>query len=208
MFVIFLVMTIFIVLAIGQTFRAGYQRQAEEITKRQALTTAQATLRIVESELNTALWSAVYASAYEIGMAAEDRVRVERRVVELLNDRISAGWYYSNLETISVPPCDNLIFRWLPDGSVEVVGYLPAFVEHAMGPRAHGIRLSVSAVPRFERLRYLANRAYELAFYAPDLGDLERELNGEFEPEGFRFTIEPGPSVTVEDLWAAKRVIV
>ena len=207
---IFTVFVVLITIAAIQTFQSGYQRSSDAIQQRQAAATTRAVLKAIESELNNTLYSAIYASVYEAGKAGENRDGVERRVRRYLNERIWGGWDYSNFSLISVPPCDenSLRFEWQTDGSVRAVGYLAASVEHVMGARAHGIELMVSAAPRFERLRQVANLAFELALFHENLNKLESELNENYASEGLRFIIKPGPEVTVQDLWAARRVIV
>lgn len=207
---IFLIFVILITLVAGQTFQASYQRQAAAVQQRQAATTTEATLCVIESELNSALYSAIYAAVYEAGGAGETREYVEGKARSYLNERISSGWSYSNFSSIEVPLCDenSLRFEWQPDGSVHATGYLTASVEHVMGPRAHGIKLAVSVTPRFDRLKQVANLAYELALFSENLAQLELELNENYAPEDIRFKIESGPRVTAQDLWAARRVIV
>ncbi len=193
-----------------ESFQTSYQRSSQAVQQRQAATTAVAMLKTVESELNDSLYSAIYAAVYESGLAGENREQVEQRVRSYLNERISSGWRYSHFNEISVPPCDenSLRFEWQPDGSVRVVGYLAAQVEHVMGPRAHGVKLSVATTPRFDRLKRVANLAYELALFSGNLAQLEIELNENYASEGIQFKIESGPRVTAQDLWAARRVIV
>lgn len=207
---IFTIFVILITIAATQTFQAGYQRSSRAIQQRQAASTTLATLRAIESELNNTIHSAIYAAVYEAGRKGENREGVEQRVRRYLNERIDGGWSYSNFSSIFVPRCDenSLKLEWQPDGSIRAVGYLQASIEHLVGTKAHGIRVEVRATPRFDRLKRVANLAYESALLTQDLTRLESELNENYASEQLRFILEPGPKVTVMDLWAAKRVVV
>ena len=205
-FTIFVILVTFVAV---ESFQTGYRRSSQAILQRQAATTTVAMLNAVESELNDSLYSAIYAAVYESGMAGENREQVEQRTRSSLNERISSGWSYSNFSGIEVPLCDenSLSFEWQPDGSVCATGYLMARAEHMMGPRVHGVKLSVVVTPRFDRLKHVANLAYGLALLSGNLAQLELELNENYASEGIQFIIESGPRVTAQDLWAARRVI-
>ena len=209
------IFTLFVILgafAAMYTFQTGYQRQASALQQRMASDKTKATLAAIESELNNALYNAILAAMYEAGLRAENKENVELRIRLYENQRIEAGWDYSNFRLISVPFVDdnNLRFGWLPDGSVAAWGWLEVELEHVLGTRGYGVRLCVLTSPRFQRLWKIA-RVVSDKVGAADLSTLENKLNENYACEGIGITLENtelGVIITVRDLFFGKRVIV
>ena len=210
------IFTLFVILgafAAMYTFQAGYQRQASALEQRMAGDKTKATLAAIESELNNALYNAISAAMYEAGLRAENKENVELRIRLYENQRIEAGWDYSNFRLIRVPFVDdnNLRFWWLPDGSVAARGWLEVELEHVLGTRGYGIQLCVLTSPRFQRLWKIARVIYDKVKGVADLHKLENELNENYACEGIGITLENVQGVItikVRDLHFGKRVIV
>lgn len=152
--------TIFILLSCTlaiSSFQASDQRSVSATQQLVAADVTRATASTIESELGQALSTAVTAAMYDVGGSGGGCGDVEQLTLEYLNQRISHGWFYPNLD-ISIPQISDgdLVFEWQPDGSVRVWGYLGAEFRHIYGPIAHGIMLDASPNPRFERMRSIA----------------------------------------------------
>lgn len=207
-FAVFIIICSSVAIAYFQTAR---QREASTIQRLMAADVTRATASSIGVELNETLTTAITAAMYEVGAGAGTKENVEEKVREYLNNRISRGWTYSNLE-VDVPRCDenSLVFWWQPDGSVLVRGYLDARVEHVEGPTAYGLRLRAAPYPRFLRLKHVAEQVGEQAATAPDLDALENELNENYSCEGLGVRlsqVDNRVSVEVIDLYGARGVI-
>jgi len=150
---------------------------------------------------------------YEAGKEGENKDKVEESLRDNFNQRIGAGWSYSNFESIYVPPSDenSLVLVWLPDGSLRAYGYLDASFTHMTGARAYGVKLDAGVVPRYGRMRYLAYHAWSQAQRMDNttLAAFETELNENYECErlSFRlFLIENHVRVTINDLYAGRAI--
>ncbi|MEM2877993.1 MAG: hypothetical protein QXG10_00340 [Candidatus Hadarchaeales archaeon] len=204
----FSVFVIITSLAAVYIFEEGYREQLDAMERRIALETTRAMSETLERELNQALRTSVEASMYEVGRAGGDRERVLVTLREYFNQRIGAGWSYPNFDIV-VPLSDenSLKLVWLPDGSLMAAGYLDAVVTHISGTRGFGVELSAGVVPRYGRMYYLANKAYEEALSYGDLEDLERRYNTEYSCELLTFYIERVGGrvrVTVKDDFAGR----
>jgi len=148
----------------------------------------------VESELNYTLRLAVEAGMYEVGRWGEnkEKTRVENILRTYFNQRIEAGWSYSN-ENIYVPPSDenSLVLVWLPDGSLRASGYLNAIFTHVMGARAYGVKLDAGVVPRYGRMYYLAYLIWGQAqdMYGDTLTTFQNELKENYKCEYLDFSL-------------------
>ncbi|KXB08059.1 hypothetical protein AKJ58_01025 [candidate division MSBL1 archaeon SCGC-AAA385D11] len=165
----------------------------------------------IESDLNGTLDTAITAAMREVGLGGGTRKNVEMRVRDYLNARIDRGWNYTSVnEDIARVDENNLRFEWRPDGSVTVHGLLPATIKHVNGPTAYGIRLYSASSPRFERLKYVAERVAKQA-ENENLNELERKLNENYAAEGLHITLTLSPDnaveVRVEDTFGAKAII-
>jgi len=208
------IFTVFVVLSgvvALNTFEAGYARQMDAFQKRMAVDTTRAVASAVEAELNDSLRSAVAAAMFEAGKFAGSKAEVEARLRDYFNQRIAAGWSYSNFENIHVPLSDenSLQIEWLPDGSVRAHGYLAATFSHVSGAKAYGIKLDAGIAPRYGRMLYLANLAYSWAQEAPDIGALERELNENYAAEMFSFRIyweNSALRLTITELYGGRAI--
>ena len=211
------IFTIFVILCSVlalHTFEAGYQRQLSMVQQRMATDSTRAVAAAVETELNYALRLAVEGSMYEAGRQGENKDRVEERLRDHFNQRIEAGWSYSNFENIYVPPNDenSLVLVWLPDGSLRASGYLDASFTHVMGTRAYGVKLDAGVVPRYERMLHLAYRVYFQAqnMDNADIPDFENELNESYACEYLSFKLTPTDGrirVTIHDLYAGRAIV-
>jgi hypothetical protein len=207
-FAIFVIFCSSVAIAYLQTVR---QRETSTIQRLMAADVARATASSIGAELNETLATAITAAMYEVGTGAGTKENVEEKVREYLNNRISQGWVYPNLD-VGVPRCDenSLVFGWQPDGSVIVRGYLDARVEHVEGPTVYGVKLRAMPYPRFLRLKHVAEQVGEQAATAPGLDALENELNDSYACEGLRvklFQVDNTVSVEVLDLYGARGVI-
>lgn len=208
------IFTVFVILCSMlalNTFEAGYQRQLSMVQQRMATDTTRAVAAAVETELNDALTTAVGAGMYESGRRGENKGQVEQRLRTYFNERIEAGWSYSNLENIYMPLSDgdSLVLVWLPDGSLRASGYLDASFTHLMGVKAYGVKLDAGVVPRYGRMLHLAYRVYSEAQTAPDVEALESELNENYACEMLSFTLtqtDDHVRVTVYDLYAGRAI--
>ena len=181
------------------TFRHRWEGEVEAAGRAQASDFTRATALSVRGELNGVLESAVLAGMYRAGRTGGGREEVEGFALSSLNGRIGRGWEYPSLR-VSVPPAENLLFLWRPDGSLEVRGELPASFEHAEGPRIFGLGLEAEARERFLRLRHLAS-------VVPSWGRTVEELNSLFSCEGITFEEENG-RLKLTDSLAGRRVVV
>jgi hypothetical protein len=172
-------------------FEAGHRRQLLLFHRSMAVDTTRALAASVQTELNHALTSATQAAMYESGKAGETKDNVEDRLRRYFNQRISAGWEYSNFKEIRVPLSDenSLLLEWLPDGSLRAYGYLDAVIEHLAGIKAFGIRLRAGVVPRYGRLHHLAHLIYGKAGTVTDLETFEDELNENYACEYLVFDL-------------------
>ncbi len=208
------IFTVFVILCSMlalNTFEAGYQRQLSMVQQRMATDTTRAVAAAVETELNDALTTAVGAGMYESGRRGENKGQVEQRLRTYFNERIEAGWSYSNLENVYMPLSDgdSLVLVWLPDGSLRASGYLDASFTHLMGVKAYGVKLDAGVVPRYGRMLHLAYRVYSEAQTAPDVEALESELNENYACEMLSFTLtqtDDHVRVTVYDLYAGRAI--
>ena len=128
---------------------------------------------------------------FEVGQFAGTKADVETRLRTYFNQRIAAGWSYSNFDNINVPLSDENFLRveWLPDGGVRAYGYLDASFKHVLGARAFGVKLDAGVAPRYGRMLYLANLAYRWALQAPDIAAFQNELNENYSAERFSFYV-------------------
>lgn len=208
------IFTVFVILCSMlalNTFEAGYQRQLSMVQQRMAIDTTRAVAAAVETELNDALTTAVGAGMYESGRRGENKNQVEERLRAYFNERIEAGWSYSNLENVYMPLSDvnSLALVWLPDGSLRASGYLDASFTHLMGVKAYGVKLDAGVVPRYGRMLHLAYRVYSEAQTAPNVEALESELNENYACEMLSFTLtqtDDHVRVTVYDLYAGRAI--
>ncbi|HID31366.1 MAG TPA: hypothetical protein EYP19_15385 [Desulfobacterales bacterium] len=192
-------------------FQAARQREASTIQGLMAADVTRAAASSIRIELNEALVTAITAAMYEVGIGAGTKENVEEKVREYLNSRISCGWIYPNIK-VDVPYCDenSLVFRWQPDGSVAVWGYLGAWMEHVEGPAAYGVELHAAPYPRFLRLKHVAGQVGEQVARVHDLNAFENELNDNYACEGLRielFLIDNVVSVEVLDIYGGRSVI-
>ncbi len=210
----FAIFAIFIILCSSVAiayFQAVERRETSTIQQLMATDVTRATASSIKIELNEMLMSAITAAMYEVGMGAGTRENVEERVRDYLNGRISRDWIYSNIE-VDVPHCDenSLVFRWQPDGSVAVWGYLGARVEHVEGPTVYGIELHAAPYPRFLRLKHVAEQIGEQVATVSDLDAIANELNDNYACEGLRIKlsrIDNTVSVEVSDIYGGRSVI-
>lgn len=211
---VFAVFAIFTILITGTAlvhFRTASRQEASTIRMLTAIDIVRARSSAIESDLNDTLDTAITAAMREVGLGGGTRKNVETRVRDYLNARIGRGWNYVSVSE-DIPRVDenNLRFEWRPDGSVIVHGLLPASIKHVNGPTAYGIRLYSVSSPRFERLKYVAERVAKQA-ENEDLDELERKLNENYAAEGLHITLTLSPDnaieVRVEDTFGAKAVI-
>ncbi len=208
---IFVIFVVLISLVAIHTFEEGYQRQLTLFNQSMAIDTTRAVAATVETELNDALGTAVEAAMFEAGKRGEEKSDVENRTRDYFNQRIAAGWRYSNFKDIQVHLSDenSLILEWLPDGGLRAYGYLDATFEHLNGTKAYGIKLDAGVVPRYGRLYTLAYQIFEDAKTAPDLAALEASLNDNYASEYLTFALEPsdgGARVTVRDRYGGRAI--
>jgi hypothetical protein len=127
------------------------------------------------------------------GKGAENKSAVENRLRTYFNQRIEAGWTYSNFENIYVPLSDenSLLIEWFPDGGLRAHGYLNASFKHITGATAYGVKLDAGVAPRYGRMIYLAFLIYNQAKVLPDnaLPAFESEVNDNYAAERFSFRI-------------------
>ncbi|MFH1821018.1 MAG: hypothetical protein ABH852_01035 [Methanobacteriota archaeon] len=188
------IFTVFVILSgvvALNTFESGYLRQMNALQQRMAVDTTKAVSSAVEAELNDSLGTAISAAMFEVGKFAGTKADVEARMRTYFNQRIAAGWSYSNFDEIYVPFSDDNSLRveWLPDGGVRAYGYLNASFKHVMGSKAFGVKLDAGVAPRYGRMLYLANFAYSQALHASDIVAFENELNDNYFAERFSFYI-------------------
>jgi len=193
---VFLLGMLLLLLTASSMLRAGYELETRELILKQASLTANSILKSVESELNSYLYWASSSVMYEVGWEEGS----ENEVVEGILTRammLENAWKFSNVQLEL--HLENLreFLHWLPDGSLEIRGFLPASAKHVMGPEAFGLRLEVSGLPRFRRLHQLALRLSELHL-TPNL--IER-LNENLRAEGLQVEVLGGTMI-IRDLWA------
>ncbi len=210
------IFTVFVILCSVlalHTFEAGYQRQLSMVQQRMATDTTRAVAAVVETELNYALKTATEAAMYEAGRDGENKDKVEELLRTYFNERIKAGWSYSNFEDIYVPLSDedSLVLTWLPDGSLSASGYLDASFTHVMGTRAYGAKLDAGVVPRYGRMLHIAYLVYSQAqnMSGEELANFESELNEDYACEYLSFELTQTDSrvrVTVHDDYAGRAI--
>ncbi|MEM3420888.1 MAG: hypothetical protein QW835_01995 [Candidatus Hadarchaeum sp.] len=208
------IFTVFVILAgiaALNTFESSYTRQIEVLQERMAVDTTRAVALVIEAELNDSLRSAIAAAMFEVGKFAGSKAEVESRLRSYFNQRIAAGWSYSNFENIYVPLSDenSLQIEWLPDGGLRAYGYLEASFNHVSGAKAYGVKLDAGVVPRYGRMLYLANLAYSWAQRAADIAALEKELNENYSAEMFSFRIYRENSalkLTITELYGGRAI--
>ncbi|MEM4188644.1 MAG: hypothetical protein QXN56_05780 [Candidatus Hadarchaeum sp.] len=208
------IFTVFVILSgivALNTFESSYTRQMEVLQERMAVDTTRAVALVIEAELNDSLKSAVAAAMFEAGKFAGSKAEVESRLRNYFNQRIAAGWSYSNFENIYIPLSDenSLQIEWLPDGGLRAYGYLEASFNHVLGAKAYGVKLDAGVVPRYGRMLHLANLAYGWAQRAADIAALEKELNENYSAEMFSFRIyrENGAlKLTVTELYGGRAI--
>lgn len=206
------IFTIFVILSgvvALNTFESGYARQLSTFQQRMAVDTTKAVAASVEAELNDSLETAIAAAIFEAGKGGGNKSNVEYLTRTYLNQRIEAGWSYSNFEVIYVPLSDenSLKAEWLPDGSLHAYGYLNAFFKHVMGERAYGVKLDAGIVPRYGRMLNLALRIYNQAKTVSDIQAFENELNDNYAAERFSFevyTYDNSLRVTLNELYGGR----
>jgi len=208
------VFTVFVfltsVMALG-TFEEGYRRQLSGFNQAMAVDATKATAASVETETNEALRTATAAAMYEAGLMGENKSGVENRLRTYFNQRISAGWGYSNFKEIQVPLSDEnvLLLQWLPDGGLAAYGYLGATFEHLDGTKAFGLKLDAGVVPRYGRLYHVAYQFYQEAQTVGDVASFENELNENYACEQLRFNLERaggGTHLTVYDGYGGRAI--
>ncbi|MGQ9788037.1 MAG: hypothetical protein ACUVQM_01790 [Candidatus Hadarchaeaceae archaeon] len=207
-FAIFVVLTGLVALS---TFESGYVRQMEMLQERMAVDTTRAVALTIELELNDSLRSAIAAAMFEAGKFAGSKADVESRLRSYFNQRIAAGWSYSNFENIYIPLSDekSLQVEWLPDGGLRAYGYLEASFSHVSGTKAYGVKLDAGFSPRYGRMLYLAKLAYGWAQMKADIAALEEELNENYSAEMFSFQIsrENGAlRLTITELYGGRAI--
>jgi len=190
-------------------FERGYGTKLGAIEMRIASDATRAVLKSVETELNQTLKTSVEAAMYRLGRAGREKGEITVAARESFNTRIRAGWSYHNFQSISVPLSDEntLHFEWLPDGSLQATGYLDVVVTHLTGVKGFGAELSSGVVPRYGRMWYLANRAYEEATGGKNPQQVEDEFNEKYSCELFTFSVESvegSVRVTVKDDYAGR----
>lgn len=208
------IFTVFVILSgivALNTFESSYTRQMDVLQERMAVDTTRAVALVIEAELNDSLRSAVAAAMFEAGKFAGSKAEVESRLRTYFNQRIAAGWSYSNFENIYVPLSDenSLQVEWLPDGGLRAYGYLEASFNHVSGAKAYGVKLDAGVLPRYGRMLYLANLAYSWAQRAADIAALEAELNENYSAEMFSFHIyrENGVlKLTITELYGGRAI--
>ncbi|MEW6592883.1 MAG: hypothetical protein AB1305_04310 [Candidatus Hadarchaeota archaeon] len=207
-FTVFVFLTSIVAL---NTFEEGYQRQLSSFHQAVAIDTTKATAASVETEANEALTTAVSAAMYEAGRRGETKTGVESRVRNYFNERISAGWSYSNFKEIKVPLSaeNTLLLSWLPDGGLQAWGYLDASLEHLSGTKAFGLKLGAGVVPRYGRLYKVAHQVYDEAQGVADPEAFEAELNDNYASEFMRFDlvqVDSRVSVTIYDEYGGRAI--
>jgi hypothetical protein len=208
------VFTVFVILCsvvAAYTFEAGYRREFSSLHRAMILDTTRAVASSVQTELNNALRTVIQAAMYEAGRRGQDKPQVESRIRAYINERISAGWSYSNFRSIEVPStdADSLRLEWLPDGGLRAYGYLGAEFEHLGGVKAFGVKLDAGVVPRYGRLHHLAYMVYEQAAGVPDLEAFEAELNENYACEFlvFELGLQNGSvTLTVTDAYGGRAI--
>ncbi|MBS3815568.1 MAG: hypothetical protein KGY45_03275 [Hadesarchaea archaeon] len=208
-FAIFIVISTSIALTYFQTTE---RRGISAIQQRTAADVTRAKVSSIDSELTGALQSGIRAAEWEIGMAGGSLEEVEDLIIEYLNNRISKGWTQTNIEiTIPLIEENDLTFEWQPDGSLTVRGYLEnAKFEHVTGPTVYGLELEASTIPRFQRLKYIAESINKKYKNVSDLSGLENNLNDNYACEGIRIHIKEinnELSFELEDIYGAESVI-
>ena len=188
---IFAVFVIITSIAAVYMFEAEYRNHLNATQRRLALDATKATMESLKTELNTALRTSIEAAMYEVGKSGGTKNEVDARTRRYFNDRIKAGWSYYNF-SINVPLSDENSLRlvWQPDGGLEATGYLSATVEHISGVKGFGAEILASAVPRYGRMYFLANKVYGQAIHADNLEALENEYNENYACERFHFSID------------------
>ena len=191
------IFTVFVILSgvvALNTFESGYMRQLNTLQQRMSVDTTKAVAAAIETELDDSLAKAISAAIYELGKTAEkNKVVIENRFRTYFNERIAAGWAYSNFENIYVPLSDenSLQVEWLPDGQPHAYGYLNASFKHVSGAKAYGVKLDAGVAPRYARMIFLAYHVYDQAKLLPDnaLPAFESEVNDNYAAERFSFLI-------------------
>ena len=187
------VFTIFVILSgvvALNTFESGYTRQLSTLQQRMSVDTTKAVAAVIEVELDDSLAKAISAAIFESGKGAENKASVESRLRDYFNERIAAGWAYSNFENIYVPLSDenSLQIEWLPDGGLRAYGYLNASFKHVSGAKAYGVKLDAGVAPRYGRMIFLAYRIYYLNWPSDnELPAFEVGLNDNYAAERFSF---------------------
>ncbi|MFN4133681.1 MAG: hypothetical protein ACK4GQ_04875 [Candidatus Hadarchaeales archaeon] len=206
---VFTVFVLMLSIVALHTFEAGFKNQQLTFTRAIAMDTTKAVATTIQGELNEALRDSIQAAMYEWGKKGGSKSQVQNRIIDYFNQRISAGWDYSNFREIYVPLADenSIDIRWLPDGSLAVLGYLEAEFVHVAGIKAYGVYVNAGVVPRYGRLYETAHLALQMAREAENLEEFEMEINENFACEMLRFTIgsgERGPTVTVVDRYGGR----
>jgi hypothetical protein len=198
---VFLLGTIVAIFTVSSMLKSGYERQVKELVLKQAGLVALGTLKSVEVEVNQYLRSAACSAMFEVGEVGGDENEVLQKVMEAAR-KLENAWSFPNV-SLSLP-MENLgeFLSWTPDGSLEISGLLPASVKHVMGPEAWGIRLEVTGIPRFRRMRQLSY----LVIPQENFLDFLSQLNENFREEGFFFEAT-SQGIVIKDLWA-ERVLV
>lgn len=204
---VFLVGMLVVIFTASSMLRSGYERESRELLLKQAALTSSCVLRSVEAEVNLYLRSVACSAMYEVGLAGGEENEVVERV-ENGARRLENGWSFPNVQLELSFENLRKLMCWLPDGSLAIRGFLPAWAKHVMGPEVHGLKLEVTGLPRFRRLRQLSQlveNLHENQGYSVD-ENLVLQLNENFGFEGFHFELRDG-EVAVRDFWA-ERVLV
>lgn len=174
---------------------------------------ARATNSSINAELNEELNTAITAAMWDVGTSSGNRESVENRVIAYLNNRISKGWSYPNMN-VEVPLADenSVFFDWQADGSVTVRAYLESEVEHVKGPSSFGTFLHAAPFPRFLRIKHVAEQTSDLVegVSSDQISKIEKELNDNYETEGIKIELNLENNrvkIRVTDIYGGKAVV-
>lgn len=190
------------------------KRKAQEIRNMTISDTIKATNHTIQGELNDVLYTSTTTAMHRAGGAGVSKENVESYVREYLNRRISSGWNYPYVETDIPKINENLLkFHWEPDGSLIVRGYLNSEIRHVRGPSSYGTYLYSYPVPRFRRIKHVAEKTLEKIRATPHskLEDLKVELNENYRCEGLKISIEMQDGslhISIKDEFGGKNAIV
>ena len=214
------IFTIFVILSgvvALNTFESGYTRQLSTLQQRMSVDTTKAVAAAIEVELDDSLAKAIAAAMYDAGKVPTSDLNRDKNLVEnwlrmYFNERIAAGWAYSNFENIYVPLSDesSLRIEWLPDGGLHAYGYLNASFKHVSGAKAYGVKLDAGVAPRFGRMIKLAFAVYGMNWPSDnELPAFEDEINDNYAAERFSFRLRwegASKNLTLNELFGGRVV--